>query len=512
MIFAVWPVLESSPNIFSAAVQLSEGIPLVLLANWAVAVAIVIGKLLQQLMFGELRLLEIEHIYERSKFEVINSLIALTMFNTYWLLIPGILTLVLLFVKVFHWLLNDRFEMIFQRATTPRDILMTRNTISLLILLYTDFTMVYSCAEYTFGNTPDVYFAFGFEFALLFIKLLSLTMNICLNTWEVHYLNTHPDEEVMESKELYLKIVKLVETICSLAIYHFLVFTFIGPNRIPIYLAKDTIFTAISLVKQVKEMMIHLKTAKELDSKLLDATEEELNEDNNLCIICRDDMTTVGVTKGERLYPKKLPCNHIIHLGCLKGWLEISQVCPLCRGPVFVDPPVAANNQQQQQQEQQQQQHPVPQLGQQQAHQEPERPQPEQREAAPMETGVAMHPNINILDRLPNGGHFFHSPTETPTATQTQSHESPIHHNDANTVEIPTNGLNPPGWTLFNVKPEAYGYRVLLNPTQEVQMKKILEIPRDVFEQIDVGEGSSTLRQRSRGKQVESDETPDELD
>jgi E3 ubiquitin-protein ligase synoviolin len=39
-------------------------------------------------------------------------------------------------------------------------------------------------------------------------------------------------------------------------------------------------------------------------------------------------------TLNERSRPKKLPCGHILHLGCLKSWLERQQVCPTCRRPV----------------------------------------------------------------------------------------------------------------------------------------------------------------------------------
>lgn len=39
-------------------------------------------------------------------------------------------------------------------------------------------------------------------------------------------------------------------------------------------------------------------------------------------------------TLNERSRPKKLPCGHVLHLGCLKSWLERQQVCPTCRRPV----------------------------------------------------------------------------------------------------------------------------------------------------------------------------------
>ncbi len=55
-----------------------------------------------------------------------------------------------------------------------------------------------------------------------------------------------------------------------------------------------------------------------------DATEEELANSDNVCIICRDEMTSPPSTK-------KLPCNHIFHKNCLRAWFQRQQTCPTCR-------------------------------------------------------------------------------------------------------------------------------------------------------------------------------------
>jgi E3 ubiquitin-protein ligase synoviolin len=476
---AVWPVLESSPNFFSAGVQLSEGLPLLLLANWAIAMGMVIAKLLQQILFGELRLLEVEHIYERSRFEVVNSLIALTMFSNDWLLIPGILTLILLFVKLFHWLLSDRFESIFQRATVPRDVLLTRNTVTLLILLYTDFTMVYSCAEYTFGNNPDVYFAFGFEFVLLFLELFSLTVKIGLNTWELHHLSKNPQEESMEAKNFYMKLLKLTHTALSLSVHTFLLFTFLRPYRFPIYLFKDIFMNSMGLVKQINELRNYLKTARELDAKLPDATEDDINEDNNLCIICRDDMTTEGLTKGQRLHPKKLPCSHIIHMGCLKGWLEISQVCPMCRAPVFNNTTSLNMQRQEQQPQEAPQQNP-------------------QNNADPILHGIAEAPIAPHLPHVSHDPEFFQAHPQAQTQTQVQQQAQQVSSEAEDILTLAHNSLIPPDWTLFKLSNrEDNQFELHLSPTTTATITKVDQEPTV----------ASLLRFRGKqGKEADIDE------
>lgn len=97
-----------------------------------------------------------------------------------------------------------------------------------------------------------------------------------------------------------------------------------------------------------------------MNAKYEDASVEDIQREDT-CIICREEMRPWSVTNpqappvapgalpparqaatnNERSRPKKLPCGHILHLGCLKSWLERQQVCPTCRRSV-TDPPPAA--------------------------------------------------------------------------------------------------------------------------------------------------------------------------
>merc|ERR1719480_437038 len=92
-----------------------------------------------------------------------------------------------------------------------------------------------------------------------------------------------------------------------------------------------------------------------------DATAEELANTDNVCIICREEMSpTPGSTK-------KLPCGHIFHRNCLRSWFQRQQTCPTCRLDVLRAPAsTSVPGQQQQQPQQQQQQQPAQMLFQQQ--------------------------------------------------------------------------------------------------------------------------------------------------
>lgn len=50
------------------------------------------------------------------------------------------------------------------------------------------------------------------------------------------------------------------------------------------------------------------------------ATEEQLEQHNDICAICYQDMKSAVIT----------PCSHFFHSGCLKKWLYVQETCPLC--------------------------------------------------------------------------------------------------------------------------------------------------------------------------------------
>ena len=120
-----------------------------------------------------------------------------------------------------------------------------------------------------------------------------------------------------------------------------------------------------------------------------DATEEELANSDNVCIICREEMQAPST--------KKLPCGHIFHKNCLRSWFQVKitatpyviknarflrlynffqrqQTCPTCRLDVL-RAPTPGQRQQRNQRPQQSQQAQQPQQQQQQQQQQPQQPQ-----------------------------------------------------------------------------------------------------------------------------------------
>lgn len=125
-------------------------------------------------------------------------------------------------------------------------------------------------------------------------------------------------------------------------IFFCILMTFYG---LPIHIMRDLFMTLRSFIKRMTALLRYQQALKDMN-KYPDATAEELGREDT-CIICREEMhpwDTANPGQVERSRPKKLPCGHILHFGCLKSWLERQQVCPTCRRSVVMEAPAQARN------------------------------------------------------------------------------------------------------------------------------------------------------------------------
>lgn len=106
---------------------------------------------------------------------------------------------------------------------------------------------------------------------------------------------------------------------------------------LPIHILRDLFMTTRSFIKRLSALMKYKQALRDMN-RYLDATAEDLGREDT-CIICREEMRPWDPNAGqlERHRPKKLPCGHILHFGCLRSWLERQQVCPTCRSSVVAD-------------------------------------------------------------------------------------------------------------------------------------------------------------------------------
>eukprot|EP00795_Rhopilema_esculentum_P003047 gene3047-1326_t len=186
--------------------------------------------------------------------------------------------------------------------------------IALLFFLgLADAVLIHHAFRSTVQNGATVQLVFGFEYAILLTMVVTTIMKYVLHTIDLNR------ENPWENKTVYLLYTELITGFFKTLLYVVFVIIMIKIHTFPLF--------------AIRPMYLTLSYP--------DATEELLSQHDNVCIICREEMTS----------GKKLPCNHIFHAHCLRSWFQRQQSCPTCRMDVLR--PIEQQQQQQQQQRRQ---------------------------------------------------------------------------------------------------------------------------------------------------------------
>lgn len=418
----------TSRTFLQMALKLNSGLNLLILIVFGILNLAITWNIVTWMLFGELRLIEQEHIFERVPFSVLGIIIMTSMFSEYHLMTLLTLSGCLIALKIYHWILKDRLEQRLQAINSEtkfRNLIFTQYVRNMIIFGTVTFLIVrhfwtkylfrddltdddvqlinigYGLGEFqarikgSYDSYMSVFLLFGMEFCVLFIDHLNLVCHTILNYYEF-YLNDRRQRQLhhrhhnnnnnrrmssgslsetdesdfeidesdseeeeediqddgLEGKFIYEKIIDIIGGIAKTVI-HVLILC-----RLQLVVIKDIIWDLMSLYKEITSLWKIYKNNRQLDDKLPNIEIADLVDHDNICIVCMDDLVTIpsgktlkidedsaekqvlltqvdidNVKKFKR--PKKLPCGHMLHLSCLKNWMERSQTCPICRLAVF---------------------------------------------------------------------------------------------------------------------------------------------------------------------------------
>ncbi|PWY89322.1 hypothetical protein BO70DRAFT_359603 [Aspergillus heteromorphus CBS 117.55] len=347
---------------------------------------------LQRLLYGPLRPIETEQLYEKAWFAVTETCLAMTIFRGElggWFLVMFVSLLV---GKVWGWIGEGRVEFLEQQPPANPRLFHIRLAASLLLsVLFNSFMLRYCVRTVLEQARPDMMVMFGFEFAVLTILSSSTAARYSISLVEIYITHRQlkakmeerrqeirtarddairqhaesgeigtppalPDENDVDEMELdvagweekgrWIFYLDLLTDFLKLTVYltfFAILFTFYG---LPIHILRDVVVTIRSFGRRIMDFMRYRNATRDMNDRYPDATAEEVAREE-VCIICREEMTAwpqpgaAAQQRGrvsERLRPKKLPCGHILHFACLRSWLERQQNCPTCRRPVIAGP------------------------------------------------------------------------------------------------------------------------------------------------------------------------------
>ncbi|CAG2165591.1 unnamed protein product, partial [Oppiella nova] len=310
---------------------------------------LLMGKLMRKIFFGQLRTAEMEHLIEKSWYAVTETCLAFTVFRDD--LSPKFVALftLLLFLKCFHWLAEDRVD--YMERSPNISLLFHIRVISLLFLLGSlDFWFIHMAYYSTLTKGASVQLVFGFEYAILFAVVFNILMKYIL-----HFVDLQ-NENPWEDKAVYLLYTELLMGFLKVILYVTFITIMMKIHTFPLFAIRPMYLSMRAFKKALNDVIMSRRAIRNMNTLYPDATPEELQSVDNVCIICREEMTGNGSAK-------RLPCNHIFHVSCLRSWFQRQQTCPTCRMDVLrVAPNAGAQPPPQQQPQQPRAQPGIPQI------------------------------------------------------------------------------------------------------------------------------------------------------
>lgn len=280
------------------------------------------GKIMRRIFFGQLRTTEFEHLMERSWYAVTETCLAFTVFRDDFNPKFVALFTLLLFLKSFHWLAEDRVD--YMERSPVISWLFHIRVLSLLLLLGSlDLHFIQHAYLSTVSKGASVQLVFGFEYAILLTVVINIAIKYGLHSVDLN------SETPWDNKAVFLLYTELVMGLIKVILYFAFVAIMVRIYTLPLFAFRPMYYTIRNFKKAFSDVILSRRAIHNMNTLYPDATPEELQAADNVCIICREEMTTAS---------KKLPCNHIFHTACLRSWFQRQQTCPTCRLNILRNP------------------------------------------------------------------------------------------------------------------------------------------------------------------------------
>nr|XP_033328179.1 E3 ubiquitin-protein ligase synoviolin A isoform X2 [Megalopta genalis] len=274
-----------------------------------------INAFLRKIFFGTLRTTELEHLLERVWYAVTETCLAFTVFRDDFS--PKFIALftLLLFLKSFHWLAEDRVDYM-ERSPVITWLFHLRVGTLLTLLFAINLTMIHYAYNTTATKGPSVQLVFGFEYAILLTVVFNIEIKYILHSIDLQ------SENPWDNKQVFLLYTELIIGLLKVILYVAFVTLMIKLYTLPLFALRPMYYTMRDFKKAFHDIVMSRRAIRNMNTLYPDATPEELAAADNVCIICREEMVAAS---------KKLPCNHIFHTACLRSWFQRQQTCPTCR-------------------------------------------------------------------------------------------------------------------------------------------------------------------------------------
>uniref|UniRef100_A0A182NFT2 RING-type E3 ubiquitin transferase n=1 Tax=Anopheles dirus TaxID=7168 RepID=A0A182NFT2_9DIPT len=292
----------------------------------SLVLVLMLGKLMKKIFLGTLRAAEFEHLMERFWYALTETCLAFTVFRDDFNPKFVALFTVLLFLKSFHWLAEDRVDYM-ERSPVIGWLFHVRVAGLLLCLGLFDYELISYAYQSTIAKGVTVQLVFGFEYAILMTMVINTAIKYIFHAAELR------SDTPWENKAVFLLYTELIIGFTRVVLYVVFVILMVKIFTLPMFAFRPMYYTMRNFKKALNDVILSRRAIRNMNTLYPDATPEELQMSDNICIICREDMVSNS---------KKLPCGHIFHTACLRSWFQRQQTCPTCRLNILRTPITAA--------------------------------------------------------------------------------------------------------------------------------------------------------------------------
>jgi len=244
---------------------------------------ILFGKLMRKIFFGRLRAAEFEHLLERSWYAVTETCLAFTVFKDDFSPKFVALFTLLLFLKSFHWLAEDRVDFM-ERSPSITALFHVRVILLALILALVDVQFIVHAYGSTVSKGPSVQLVFGFEYAVLLTIVANTVAKYVLHGIDLY------SENPWENKAVFMLYTELAIGFVKVVLYVVFIGIMIRIYTLPLFAVRPMYLTMRAFKKAFNDVILSRRAINNMNMYYPDATEEELRNTDNVCIICREEM------------------------------------------------------------------------------------------------------------------------------------------------------------------------------------------------------------------------------
>lgn len=293
------------------------------LINMAYCCLVLLGKGIQKMVFGDLRVSEQQHIKDKFwNFVFYKFIFIFGVMNVQYIdeIIMWCAWFSLLgFKHILVQLCKDRFEYLSFSPSTPR-VTHVRLLILLSSILVVSVGLLVVCCFVGLHAGLNTFAFMAAECFLLTIRTLYVIVRYAIHLWDLN------NEGVWENRGSYIYYTELIFELAALSVdfghhVHMLMWGNIFLSMASLVICMQLRYLFHEMQRRIKKHKNYLHVVHHMETNYPMATPDELARNNDDCAICWDKMESARI----------LPCAHMFHNSCLRSWLEQDTSCPTCR-------------------------------------------------------------------------------------------------------------------------------------------------------------------------------------